>query len=190
MRWCLPLLFACSTQSDAPPPRQVKPTPAKAVSPAKPARLPGHAGSRQLGEPCGPVATVSFASAWVGARPFDDADPMLHRGPTRVTLTTVDGKIHYSEGVGAAGIEVDLDVDPNYPNYALGKHESTKELRALSLDDKGAGNPSTMVITKIAELAICLDERDRLHVGRRLAASGPGIQAQDEADVVILERER
>lgn len=188
MRWSLLLLFACSPQSvpSRPSPRG---EPAQAAVPAKPARLPGNAGSRQLGSPCGPTASVNFTGAWVGARSFDDANPMLHRGPTRVTLSAVDGKIHYSEGIGTAAIEVDLDVDPNFPNYALGQHASTKELRALSLDDKG-GAPSTLVISSSAELAICVDERDRLHVGRRLTASGAGIQGQDEADLVMLERDR
>lgn len=149
-----------------------------------------NAGSHQLGEPCGPVRPANFVGKWRGARPFDEADPLLHRGPTVVTLTAVAGKIHYSEGIGAAAIEVDLEIDPNFPNYALGEHTATREMRALSLDAAGAGSPSTLQIKKTAELAICLDERDRLHVGRRLAASGAGIAAQDEADLVILERER
>ena len=125
------------------------------------------------------VAPGAWAGKWDGARPLDDANPFAHRGPTRVTITD---KLHLSEGVGAAGYQVDLVVDGN---VAYAEKTSTKTRTAMALE---TGARSELTITEGVAVAACFDAQGALHLWRILDASGQGIQTTHEEDAVVLQR--
>jgi hypothetical protein len=116
---------------------------------------------------------VAWADVWAGTRPFDDNDPLAHRGPTRITLKAATaGHLAFQEGVGANETDLVLELHPTRPNVARGVRE-------------WAVTPG---ITRRIEIAACLDAEDHLHVARVLSTSGNGIQSQHEEDFVLLTR--
>jgi hypothetical protein len=131
---------------------------------------------------CVSPPAAGWAGKWDGARPFDNANPLAHRGPTRVTITGTRDKLHISEGVGAAGYQLDVSVDGD---IAHGENTSTSSHGAVSLE---TGERSEIVVTNEAAVAACFDRQGALHLWRILGASGQGIQTTHEEDEVVLDR--
>jgi hypothetical protein len=129
-----------------------------------------------------PMPVGSWLGKWDGSRPFDNANPLAHRGPTRITITAVGDKLHVAEGVGAAGYQVDLVVDPDGV-VARGQSSHTKSGNAVSLD---TGTTSPITVTTDVAIAACFDVHKALHYWRVLDESGTGVQSSHEEDEVVL----
>ena len=192
------VMAACSNQrsaDDVAPVNKVAAAPA-AAAPAV-AAVPAPAPVKQTQADslverarCGrPVASATWLGKWDGTRPFDDSNPFLHRGPTTIVVTAGRGSaLHVSEGVGAAGYELDLELDADGV-VARGDKQATETKHAIVVDGnmKPTGSKD-LAISKYTAVAACVTSAGELAVWRVLDAHGDGIQAQHEKDTVLLQR--
>ncbi len=184
---------ACTLKEDPRPVAAVAPAPAVAPEPPPQRRARSTAVDAQVDSSAcsrAPIDVAQWAGRWDGARPFDNANPFLHRGPTSVRITAVDaGVLQLSEGVGAAGYQVELEVDPA-PFIARGEKLDERSAQAIAVgaDLKPTGERPQISISKRVALAACMSPTGELVLWRALSTSGTGIQAQSEDDVVRLTR--
>jgi hypothetical protein len=133
------------------------------------------------------VDPAAWGGRWNGTRPFDRSDPFLHRGPTSVRFDVVNATtLHVTEGVGAAGYEVDIHVDPD-GMAARGETSSTVKGTAVHLDGKSAGTTSPVTVATQVSVAACVTANGRLVLWRVLDTTGAGIDSRHERDEVELE---
>ncbi len=129
-----------------------------------------------------PVPATTWVGQWGGERPFDNAQPLAHRGPTQVTIAQAGDQLSVSEGVGANAYTVAITLAPD-GIVASGQDHKTRTLNAVSLD---TGKAAPMTIQTDVSLAACFDVHKALHMWRVMDASGTGIQATHEEDEVVL----
>ena len=184
--WILLVVVGCSEHKE--PPAKVEKGSAVAVpqpppAPAAPATPADKLVDRMTCAPT-PVPADSWVGTWSGTRPFDDTNPMAHRGPTQVTITAAGDKLHVSEGVGAAKYEADIAFAADNI-VASGQDHKSRTLNALSAE---TGKTSPITVDIDLSLAACFDVHHALHMWRVLDTSGTGIQAMHEEDDVVLSK--
>jgi hypothetical protein len=180
----LVVVIAACSKHEAPPPK-VEQAPVAAPKPVPAPPPPSTPAGKLLDRTaCAttPVPAASWVGTWNGSRPFDDANPMAHRGPTQVTITAAGDKLHVSEGVGAAKLETDVALEGD-GIVASGQDHKTRTLNALSAE---TGKTSQITVSTDLSLAACFDASHTLHMWRVLDTSGTGIQSAHEEDDVVL----
>lgn len=132
-----------------------------------------------------PAPATTWLGRWDGARPFDNANPFAHRGPTRITITAAADKLHTAEGVGEAGYQVDLSLDAD-GIVARGQSSRTQTGNAIVVGSGGTAQVAPITTTTEVAVAACFDAHHALHYWRVLDESGTGVQTTHEEDEVVL----